>query len=272
MGTVYEALDVALERLVAAKVVRENLAGSDGALSRFVEEAKLAARLREHPNVVTVYDFGVIDGQQPFMIMELLVGRTLRQMLEVPGGLAPHGAYSILEGICSAVSAAHRRGLIHRDLKPENIILAETDRGTVPKILDFGIAKPLSVTTTLNGRAETDARVLIGTLEYMSPEQRRGGAPSIAWDLWSLAVIALEMLSGRPPASTSLTSLGPWEPGAVLTDTLPTYVDFFNRAMSIDPARRPCDAETFFRELEALRAPERQTGTGGPHGLVRMWS
>ncbi len=97
------------------------------------------------------------------------------------------------------------------------------------KVLDFGIAKPLSIVTTVDGRPETDARVLIGTLEYMSPEQRRGGAPSVAWDLWSLAVIALEMLSGRPPASTMLASLGPWEPGAALKETIPTCVDFFNR-------------------------------------------
>lgn len=274
MGTVYEARDLALEREVAAKVVRENLAASDGALKRFIEEAKLAASLHGHPNVVTVYDFGIIDTHQPFMIMELLVGHTLRRVLESTGNLAPVRTRSILGDVCSAVSAAHRRGLIHRDLKPENIFLAETEQGTVPKILDFGIAKPLSVVTTLNGRPETDARVLIGTLEYMSPEQRRGEGPSVAWDLWSLAVIALEMLSGRPPASTALTSLGPWEPGAVLKDILPSCVDFFNRAMSIDPARRPRDAETFFRELEVVsQAPGRQTGTGIPHdGPLRMWS
>ena len=201
MGTVYEALDIALERQVAAKVVRDNLAESDGALSRFKEEAKLAARLREHPNVVTLYDFGTINGRQPFMIMELLVGRTLRRELEPPGGLAPLRAYAILEGVCSAVSAAHRQGLVHRDLKPENIFLAENGQGTVPKVLDFGIAKPLSVVTTLTYRRETDPMLLLGTLEYMSPEQRRGAAPSVAWDLWSLAVMALEMLSDQPPPS-----------------------------------------------------------------------
>ena len=180
MGTVYEALDIALERNVAAKVVRENLADSDGALSRFVEEAKLAARLREHPNVVTVYDFGAIDGRQPFMIMELLVGRTLRHELGTPGGLSPLRTHATLEGVCSAVSAAHRHGLIHRDLKPENIFLAQIERGTVPKVLDFGIAKPVSVVTTMTYRRDTDPMVLLGTLEYMSPEQRRGEAPSVS--------------------------------------------------------------------------------------------
>jgi tRNA A-37 threonylcarbamoyl transferase component Bud32 len=249
MGTVYEALDIALERNVAAKVVRENLAASDGALSRFVEEAKLAARLREHPNVVTVYDFGVIDGRQPFMIMELLVGRTLRHELGTPGGLSPLSTYSILEGVCSAVSAAHRRGLVHRDLKPENIFLAEIEGGTVPKVLDFGIAKPVSVVTTMTYRRDTDPMVLLGTLEYMSPEQRRGEAPSVAWDLWSLAVIALEMLSDRPPASAFLPDVAPWQPGAVLKDTLPTCVEVFNRALSLYHAERPKDADALLLEL-----------------------
>ena len=249
MGTVYEALDLALERTVAAKVVRENLADSDGALSRFVEEAKLAARLREHPNVVTVYDFGVIDGHQPFMIMELLVGRTLRQVLRAPRGLSPLNAYTMLEGVCSAVAAAHRRGLIHRDLKPENIFLAEVEHGTVPKVLDFGIAKPVSVVTTLTYRRDTDPMVLLGTLEYMSPEQRRGETPSVAWDLWSLAVIALEMFSGRPPASAFLPDIAPWQPGGVLNDRLPSCVDVFNRALSLSPAERPADADTFLQEL-----------------------
>ncbi len=265
MGTVYEARDIALEQSVAAKVVREHLSTSDGALQRFMEEAKLAARLRGHPHVVMVHDFGSIDKIQPFMIMELLKGTTLRRVLESNGRITPVRALTMLGDVCSAVSAAHRRGLIHRDLKPENIYLAETGQGTVPKVLDFGIAKPLSVTTTVDGRRETDARILIGTLEYMSPEQRRGESPSTAWDVWSLSVIALEMLSGRAPASTLMTTLGPWEPGKVLADTLPTCVDFFNRALSIDPAPRPRDAETLFRQLEIVLQTR-------PDDRVRMWS
>ena len=164
-GRVYEARDIALEQNVAAKVVREHLSASDGALQRFMEEAKLAARLRGHPHVVMVHDYGSIDKIQPFMIMELLTGASLRRVLETNGHFSPGRALPILGDVCSAVSAAHRRGLIHRDLKPENIYLAETGQGTVPKVLDFGIAKPLSVTTLVDGRRETDARVLIGTLE-----------------------------------------------------------------------------------------------------------
>lgn len=265
MGTVYEARDIALEQNVAAKVVREHLSASDGALQRFMEEAKLAARLRGHPHVVMVHDYGSIDKIQPFMIMELLSGASLRRVLETNGHFSPGRALPILGDVCSAVSAAHRRGLIHRDLKPENIYLAETGQGTVPKVLDFGIAKPLSVTTLVDGRRETDARVLIGTLEYMSPEQRRGESPSVAWDLWSLSVIALEMLTGRPPASTPMTSLGPWEPGGILAGSPTSSVEFFNRALSIDPVPRPRDAETFFRQLETAL----QTSSDG---RLRMWN
>jgi hypothetical protein len=118
MGTVYEARDIALEQNVAAKVVREHLSASDGALQRFMEEAKLAARLRGHPHVVMVHDFGSIDKIQPFMIMELLTGTTLRRVLESNGHITPVRALTILGDVSSAVSAAHRRGLIHRDLKP----------------------------------------------------------------------------------------------------------------------------------------------------------
>ena len=251
MGTVYDALDLALDRHVAAKVVREHLTASEGALERFVAEAKLAARLRDHPNVVTVYDYGAIDKRQPFLIMELLDGRNLRQALEDDGRIAPQRALLILEDVCSAVSYAHGHKLIHRDLKPENIFLVENGRREIAKVLDFGIAKPLSVATTIDGRWETGSRILLGTLEYMSPEQRRGAPPSKAWDLWSLAVVALEMLSGRPPVSALLPDLGPWQPGNVLRDTFPDCVGVFNRALAINAADRPDDADTLCREITA---------------------
>jgi Protein kinase domain/PDZ domain len=251
MGAVYEGFDLALDRDVAVKVVREHLTASDGARERFIEEAKHGARLRDHPNIVTVHDLGLIAERQPFLVMELLSGGTLRHFLESNGRLDPDLALLILEGVCSAVTEAHRHKLIHRDIKPENIFLVENGRQVVPKVLDFGIAKPLSVATTIDGRRETGSRILLGTLEYMSPEQRRGQAPSKSWDIWSLSVVALEMLSGRPPVSALLPDLGPWQPGTVLRGTLPAAVDVFNRALAIDPAERPADAETLYREIAA---------------------
>jgi tRNA A-37 threonylcarbamoyl transferase component Bud32 len=263
MGTVYEAFDTALERLVAAKVVRDHLTTTAGAAERFVEEAKLAARLREHPNVVTVYDFGILNSRQPFLIMELLAGRTIRHEIEMAGKLAPVRILEILEDACSAISTAHNRGLIHRDLKPENIFLAESEQGSVAKVLDFGIAKPLSVVTAL-GRRETDIGVLVGTIEYMSPEQRRGEPPSRAWDLWSLAVITLEMLTGGPPPSASLPSVLPWDPAASIRRSHPQTADILSGALAIDPRSRPGDARALFTSIEqALRADGAVRGRSG---------
>ena len=249
MGTVYKAFDLALDHDVAAKVIGDAVIAKDGALERFFGEAKILASLRDHPNVVTVYDFGRIGHQQAYLIMELLVGRTLRQLLESDRRIQPPDALEILEDVASAMTAAHRLRLLHRDLKPENIFLVDSGRGMVAKVLDFGIAKPLSLATTVNGRRETGDRILLGTLEYMSPEQRRGEPPSKAWDIWSLAVVALEMLSGRPPMSTMTPDVGPWRPGNALKDTLPACVSVFNRALSIDPTERPPDADALVREI-----------------------
>ena len=249
MGTVYEAFDLALDHDVAAKVIKEDLAARDGFLKRFFEEARHAARLRDHPNVVTVYDFGHLGDQQAYLIMELLQGRTLRHLLETQGRIEPRRALGILDDVCSAITAAHKLRLLHRDLKPENIFLVQTSRGLSAKVLDFGIAKPLSVATAVDGRRETGDRILLGTLEYMSPEQRRGEPPSKAWDVWSLAVVALEMLSGEAPVFAVLPDISPWRPGQVLRDVVPECVSVFNRALSIDPAERPKDAETLVREI-----------------------
>jgi serine/threonine-protein kinase len=273
MGIVYKAFDLALERRIAAKVVAERMTREPGAMARFVEEAKNAARLRDHPNVVTVYDFGVIDERQAYLIMELLEGRTLRQQLAAERTIEPHQALRILEDIASAIAAAHRLQLVHRDLKPENIFLVDSGHRAVAKVLDFGIAKPLAVATSVDGRRPTNTRVLLGTLEYMSPEQRRGDAPTKAWDVWSLAVVALEMLSGSPSAPMAAIEMGQWLPGNALVDTMPECAKVFNRALSIDPAIRPPDVDSLVREIAAAvhgeRAGRGERG-GRRHGSLHM--
>jgi len=265
MGIVYKAFDLALERDIAAKVVAEKMTSDPGAMARFVEEAKNAARLRDHPNVVTVYDFGVIDERQAYLIMELLEGRTLRQQLVAEGKIEPQQALGILEDVASAIATAHRWRLVHRDLKPENIFLVNAGHRTVAKVLDFGIAKPLSVATSIDRRL-TNARMLLGTLEYMSPEQRRGDAPTKAWDVWSLAVVALEMLSGTPSEPMAAFDIGQWLPGNSLRDTMPECVEVFNRALAIDPATRPPDVESLVREIAAALQSERSGGHGEKGG------
>ena len=261
MGIVYKAFDLALERDIAAKVIAEKMTKDPGAMARFVEEAKSAARLRDHPNVVTVYDFGVIHERQAYLNMELLEGRTLRQQLASEGRIEPQQALRILEDVAAAIAAAHRWRLVHRDLKPENIFLVGEGHRVVAKVLDFGIAKPLSVATSIDRRL-TNARMLLGTLEYMSPEQRRGDAPTQAWDVWSLAVVALEMLSGSPSEPMAAFDVGQWLPGNALRDTMPECVEVFNRALAIDPAIRPPDVESLVREIAAALQSERSAGHG----------
>ena len=137
MGTVYEARDGALERRVAVKVIRDDMVGSPDAADRFRGEARVAASFA-HPNVVTIYDFGITDNARGYLVMERLNGATLRETLRRDGRLAPSRTLHVMRGVCQAVDAAHRRQLVHRDLKPDNIFLTKEE---VPKVLDFGIAK-----------------------------------------------------------------------------------------------------------------------------------
>jgi len=259
MGTVYEAYDTALDRQVAAKVIREDLPVAEGVVGRFVAEARSAARL-VHPNVVTVYDFGVVDGRQPFLVMERLRGRTLRQELEDTNPMPPEVTMSVLAGVCAAVDAAHRVRLVHRDLKPENIFLVEGKGIPTPKVLDFGVAKALMTSMDATTRSETQPGVLLGTPEYMAPEQLRGEPASTASDLWSLAIIAREMLepllrvdAASPSARPSRLTV--WHAGEGFQGAWPHVARFFDRALALDHSRRPPDPSAFFAELEyALRA------------------
>ncbi len=262
MGTVYEAADTALERRVAVKVIRDDLVGSAEAAERFRTEARAAAGFA-HPNVVTIHDFGVAAGTRAFLVMELLDGKTLREELRREKRLTPSRALAILRGVCAAVDAAHRRQLVHRDLKPENIFLARRDAETeeVPKVLDFGIAKFLP-TATQQPTADTGTGALVGTLQYMSPEQLRGLAATPAWDLWALAVVAYEMLTGSHPFVCSSAAqlhgaalAGRFTPVAAhLPGAPPSWKEFFESAFAPEPQRRPSSAPILLSELERTLA------------------
>jgi eukaryotic-like serine/threonine-protein kinase len=252
MGTVYEARDGALERHVAVKVIRDDMVGSPDAADRFRHEALVAASFA-HPNVVTVYDFGITDNARGYLVMERLNGATLRETLRRDGRLAPSRTLHVMRGVCHAVDAAHRRELVHRDLKPDNIFLTKEE---VPKVLDFGIAK--FVRPAPDSAALTATGSVVGTLGYMSPEQVRGGAPSPSWDLWALAVVAYEMLAGgRPFAETSsvdwfaAVARGTWIRLTGRQPELPSSLDsVFARAFALDPAERPSGALVFMASLE----------------------
>ncbi|NLF13428.1 MAG: ABC transporter substrate-binding protein [Anaerolineaceae bacterium] len=188
MGTVYLAHDPLLQRRVALKVLAPHLAGEPDLIERFLREARAAARLK-HPNIVTIYDVGQ-EGSTYYFVMEYVDGPSLARALAQRGPMSPGGALRLLRPLASALDYAHGQELVHRDVKPGNILL---DPRGEPALGDFGIA-----------RAAQDSRLtttgtLVGTPEYMSPEQARGDEVDHRTDLYSLAIVAYEMLGGRSP-------------------------------------------------------------------------
>jgi serine/threonine-protein kinase len=193
MGEVYRARDVRLGRPVAIKVLRPDSAANPERLARFEQEARTASALN-HPNVVTIYDIGRVD-DTPYIAMELVEGRTIREMLE-PGPLSFPRLLLYAVQIAEALAKAHAGGIVHRDLKPENLMVTGDD---LVKILDFGLAKltPLVSQATSAPTAHTAAGVLLGTVQYMSPEQARAPSVDHRSDQFTLGLILYEMATGR---------------------------------------------------------------------------
>lgn len=261
MGSVYQAADLVLYRRVAVKMIREELADSSAAIARFEREARIAAGF-SHPNVVTVFDFGVSHGERPFLVMELLHGRTLRNELRAQRKIDAERALSILSVICAGVHAAHQHGLIHRDLKPENIFV--TREGV--KILDFGLSKLLEPemrdSTAPTMTVLTAAGAVAGTPDYMSPEQLDAAVPSIGWDIWALGIISYEMLTGtRPFTGADIIGIraairhGNFVPvSASMPDAPDQLTRVYERIFSLDPECRPPSAMALLEDLSAAFA------------------
>jgi serine/threonine protein kinase len=203
-GTVYEAQHRLLGRGAAVKVLRRELASSPQMVTRFLREA-LAVNMIKHPNIVDIYEFGELPDGRPFYVMELLEGTDLRRMLADRGRLPPAEVMEILDPVCSALEAAHSRGVIHRDLKTSNIFAvkqARDDAGNATgprmiKLLDFGIAKLLHPDATEAGLTMVGAR--LGTSYTMAPEQIRGEAIDERADIYSLGVVLYHLLTGQYP-------------------------------------------------------------------------
>ncbi|NBD07395.1 MULTISPECIES: serine/threonine-protein kinase [Corallococcus] len=195
-GSVYEAEHRILGRHAAVKVLHAHLADQGEMLQRFVREARVVNQIH-HPNIVDVYDFGLMPDGSPYYVMELLSGRTLSQVVQERGRLSASRALAYLEPICGALEAAHRAGVVHRDLKSSNILVVEEGEKPRLKLLDFGIAKLIQQEPGQEGLTTAGQR--LGTAHAMAPEQFRGGRIGPPTDVYALGVLLYQLLTGRYP-------------------------------------------------------------------------
>ena len=252
MATVYEAHDNRLDRTIALKVMHPSLADDEEFVSRFIREAHSAARL-SHPNVVAVYDQGADQGNV-FLAMELVRGRTLRDLINEYGHLGPRLALEVIEPVLAALGAAHQAGLIHRDVKPENVLLSDDGR---VKVADFGLARAITEASSHT----TTSGVLMGTVAYLSPEQVTRGVADERSDVYAAGILLYEMLTGRKPYDGETAIQVAYRhvhddvpPPSALVPGLPAELDHLvARATNRDPDKRPADARRFLVEVVAAR-------------------
>ena len=261
MGTVYRATHLLIDRPVAIKVLSQRFVGDSTATQRFRREARAAGRMH-HPNAVSVTDFGATADGYLYIVMELLEGRTLRELLAREAPLDVARVVSIMLQTCAAVSAAHDVGLIHRDLKPANIFIEQRpNTPSVVKVLDFGVAK-FAVEEQGDDDYQTLTQVgaIIGTPRYMSPEQCSGsGSVTPASDVYSLGIILYEMLSGVVPfnAETPLAIAlrHVTEPPRPLREIVPDVPEklaaIAEKALAKHPSDRFADANELRQEILA---------------------
>jgi serine/threonine-protein kinase len=251
MATVYLATDTRLDRTVALKVMHPELARHDEFVSRFIREAKTAARLT-HPNIVGVFDQGA-DRGHVYLAMDYVQGLTLRELLTQRGRLTPREALDILGPVLSALGAAHRAGMVHRDVKPENILIAsEGSYAHAVKVADFGLARSAAAGATVSL-----AGMIVGTASYLAPEQVRSGICDARSDVYSAGIVMFEMLTGTKPfvgdnpiqvAYRHVHDHVP-APSTVVAGLDPALDATVVRATSQDPEGRPADANVFHAEL-----------------------
>ncbi|GAB3859169.1 Stk1 family PASTA domain-containing Ser/Thr kinase [Dactylosporangium cerinum] len=259
MATVYTALDERLERTVALKIIHPGQSHDPHFVNRFTDEAKTIARLT-HPNVVAVYDQGTHHGL-PYLVMEFVRGRTLREVLAERRRLQPQEALAIMEQMLAAIAAAHRAGLVHRDVKPENVLVAEAPGDAhnlvdgVVKVADFGLARAVEAS------ADETGSHLMATVAYVAPELVTDGHADPRTDVYSAGIVLFEMLTGRVPYEADRPVEVAWQhvdrdvpfPSRYTPGLPPAIDDLVIRATRRDPGARPTDAGAMLAEVQAAR-------------------
>src|SRR4051812_18902205 len=253
MATVYEATDLRLDRVCALKIMHPGLGDDDEFASRFVREARSAARL-SHQNVVGVFDQGDDDGTL-FLAMEYIPGHTLRDLIRKEAPMSPAKALAVIDPVLSALAAAHQAGMIHRDVKPENVLLADDGR---VKVADFGLARAISAET----QHTATGGVLIGTVSYLSPELVVDGKADARSDVYAAGVVLYEMLTGRKPHDGESPIQVAYKhvhedvpPPSHEIRGIPAYVDaLVALATARDRELRPADARVLLHQVRRVRA------------------
>jgi predicted Ser/Thr protein kinase len=258
MSTVFRAHDEQLDRRVAIKILHDRFADDGEYVARFRQEARSVAQLA-HPNIVTVIDRGEDRGQQ-FIVFEFIDGENLKDLIRRSAPLPVREAIETAVVVADGLAFAHERGLVHRDVKPQNVLLSKD--GAI-KVTDFGIARSLEV-----DHGMTQTGTVVGTAEYLAPEQASGGVVSPAADVYSLGVVLWEMLTGRVPfggdnlVTVALRHVNEPAPDIreVRPDVPPRLAAAIDTALQKDPARRFPTMRAFAQELRACLAPAAADG------------
>lgn len=268
MGAVYKATDRELDRLVALKTIRPEMAGNAEMLARFKQEIILARQIT-HRNVIRIYDIGESAGTK-FITMEYVEGEDLRSLLQQKGKFPPLEAVEIIQQVCRALEAAHAEGVIHRDLKPQNVMRDQHDRIVV---MDFGLARPLG----FEGLTQTGA--LVGTMEYMSPEQALGIAADARSDVFAIGLIFYELLTGITPykADTAIASLLKRSQEAAVpvskvdTSIPPALSNIVGKCLERDCTKRYQSSSEILKDLDLWRSgsPVRTKASGDRRATLR---